>query len=78
MGCSEISGGVCWIFVTHLHNVIIKEQPEAVALHDGDVVPTVGATAGKEKKKELQIYYPGVTALPKTTSALPAFPWRGF
>lgn len=48
--------GVCWIFVTHLHNVIIKEQPEAVALHDGDVVPTVGATAGKEKKKELQIY----------------------
>lgn len=30
---------------SHLYDVIIKEQPEAVALDDGDVVPTVGTTA---------------------------------
>lgn len=34
-------------FLTHLYNVIIKQQPEAVALHDGDVMSTVWATAGK-------------------------------
>lgn len=35
------------LFLTHLYNVIIKQQPEAVALHDGDVMPMVWATAGK-------------------------------
>lgn len=47
MGCNESLGVFFCFFVTHLYNVIIKEQPEAVALHDGDVMPTVGATAGK-------------------------------
>ena len=28
---------------THLHNVVVKQQPEAVALHDGDVVASVWA-----------------------------------
>lgn len=30
---------------SHLYDVIIEEQPEAVALDDGDVVSTVGTTA---------------------------------
>lgn len=28
----------------HLYNIIIVEQPEAMALHNGDVVASVGAT----------------------------------
>lgn len=46
MGWNQNYFGVL-LFFTHLYNVIIKEQPEAVALHDGDVMPTVWATAGK-------------------------------
>ena len=34
---------VSWVNVTHLHNVVVKQQPEAVALHDGDVVASVWA-----------------------------------
>lgn len=29
---------------THLHDIIIKQQPEAVTLHYGDVVSSVGST----------------------------------
>lgn len=31
--------------VSHLYDVVIKQQPEAVALDDGDVVSAVGTTA---------------------------------
>lgn len=31
---------------THLHDVVIKQQPEAVTLHDGDVMTPIGATEG--------------------------------
>lgn len=35
-------------FVTsYLNNVVVKEQPEAVTLHNGDVVSTVGTTAAQ-------------------------------
>lgn len=30
--------------VTHLHNVIIKQQPEAMTLHDGDVMTSIWPT----------------------------------
>lgn len=30
--------------VTHLDNVIIKQQPEAVTLHYGDVMPPIWPT----------------------------------
>lgn len=78
-----------FLLLTHLHNVIIKQQPEAVALHNGDVVPTVWATAKKgfsfEKKEliknsfdwlidlALKMYYPGVTSIPRITSGCPSF-----
>ena len=34
--------------VTHLHNVIIKQQPEAMALHYGDVMTSIWATEETE------------------------------
>lgn len=32
--------------LAHLYNVIVKQQPEVVAFHDGDVVSPVWTTAG--------------------------------
>ncbi len=32
------------IYRSYLNNVIIKQQPEAMTLHDGDVMPSVWAT----------------------------------
>lgn len=34
-----------WKTLSHLYDVVIKQQPEAVALDDGDVVSAVGTTA---------------------------------
>lgn len=34
----------------HLYDVVIKEQPEAVTLDDGDVMTSVG-TAGRRRKR---------------------------
>lgn len=36
------------VSVTHLHDVIIKQQPEAVALHYGDVMTSIWATEETE------------------------------
>lgn len=53
MWLNFLKGGTLWyitrgrersIDLPHLYNIIIVEQPEAVALHNGDVVASVGAT----------------------------------
>jgi len=33
---------------THLHDVVVEQQPEAVALHDGDVMASVGSAGDAE------------------------------
>lgn len=38
---------------THLYNVIVKQEPEAVTFHNSNVMPPV-RTAGKEQKKGKQ------------------------
>lgn len=41
---------------THLHYVVVEQKPEAVALHYGDVMTSVGATevtGGEKKKRDL-------------------------
>lgn len=48
-----MSGGSYWWKsenISYLHDVVIEEQPEAVALHDGDVVSAVGTTAERKEK----------------------------
>lgn len=40
---------------TYLYNVIIKQQPKAMALHDGDIMSTVWTTARKKRIKDLLI-----------------------
>lgn len=39
--------------ILYLHNVIIEQQPEAVTLHDGNIVSAVGSTAEQEEKNRL-------------------------
>lgn len=39
---------VCPSQHTYLYDVIIKQQPKAMALHDGDIMSTVWTTAGKK------------------------------
>ena len=40
-------------FFSHLYNVVIKQQPEAVALDDSDVVSAVGTTA-EQKQRDVE------------------------
>lgn len=38
----------------YLYDVVIKQQPEAVALDDGDVVSAVGTTAAWDRREGKQ------------------------
>lgn len=38
--------------MTHLHDVIVEQQPEAVALHNGDVMSSVWAAENTETNSE--------------------------
>lgn len=42
--------------VTYLHNVIIKQQPEAVTLHYGDVMTSVWTTEHTQTSSESLIH----------------------
>lgn len=39
---------------SHLYDVVVKQQPEAVALDDGDVVSAVWAAAGHRHRDALR------------------------
>lgn len=42
----------CWMKVSHLYDVVVKQQPEAVALDDGDVVTSVRPAAADEEETQ--------------------------
>lgn len=48
------------VSVTHLHDVIIKQQPEAMALHYGDVMTSIWATEETETDSDsiVQMMWP--------------------
>lgn len=52
--------------VTHLHNVIIKQQPEAMTLHYGDVMTSIRA-AEKETKSVADV---AVLKFPECTTSV--------
>lgn len=40
---------------TYLYNVVIKQQPKAMALHNGDIMSTVWTTARNKRIEDLLI-----------------------
>lgn len=74
--------------VTHLHNVIVKQQPEAVTLHYGDVMTSIWATEETQTNSEslpcrqcslptLTLCYRAESATQIFTGIIAAF-WKSF
>ena len=50
--------------VVYLHNIVIEQQPVAVALDYGDVVSSVGATEEERESRTRQLLMISVSCLP--------------
>lgn len=57
--------------MTHLHNVVIEQQPEAMALHYGDVMSSVWTTEDTQTNSGL---FHCATRLASTVSVRPLDP----